>query len=345
MPPKAKRRTNWPDRRKNPVASPKSAAPAADASAASAEGTAAPAALAASAVVSPYAVGPLHEHLNLIKDHVIFANVEGREPLKIQDGASLSPYALSEHCAALENKKPYKCGGNFWWQDILWVANHRVPVNAAQIKEISRFYLPPLDPPETFPFDLTLAVDDDTFGSTGKLKGLQRLSPEEPVHALVQSIGNAIKAGATDDIMRRWLNVCLCVTIVFEVVPQGEERFWRAQNLREQAIENGEVVHRSTRQRIYDVAGFKIEQERIHNREFSAAYVADLYNKRVKRAKSTECLSNSFVDTAITVYKRIFSLEAAKKVLKWVDENFFGYKNPFDSVSVFQAVVNKEPEL
>ena len=227
----------------------------------------------------------------------------------------------------------------------MWVANHRVPVNDAQIREIQNFHLPPLNPPAAFPFDLTLAVDDDTFGSTGKLKGLQRLSPEEPVHALVQSIGNAIKAGASDDIMRRWLNVCLCVTIVFEVVPQGDERFWRAQNLREQAIENGEVVHRSARQRVYDVAGFKIEQEKKHNREFSAAYVADLYNKRVKMARSTEQVSKSFVDTAITVYKRILSLEDAKKVLKWVDENFFGSRNPFDSVYAFQAVVNKELEL
>ena len=198
MAPPAKRKTGWPDWRKHPVASPKSAAPAASASAASA----APAAPVALAVVSPYAVGPLHENPTLIKDHVIFTIIEGREPLTIEDGASVSPYSLSQHCAALKNNTPYKCGGNFWWQDILWVANHRVPVNDAQIREIQRFHLPPLDPPAAIPFDLTLAVDDDTFGSTGKLKGLQRLSPEEPVHALVMSSGQAIRADAGDDILR-----------------------------------------------------------------------------------------------------------------------------------------------
>lgn len=39
----------------------------------------------------------------------------------------------------------YKCAGNFFWQDVLWVANPRVPINTAQVKGIQKFWLPPED--------------------------------------------------------------------------------------------------------------------------------------------------------------------------------------------------------
>ena len=52
------------------------------------------------------------------------------------------------------------------------------------------------------------------------------------------------------------------VNMVFEVVPAGMPRFWKAQNLREDLVEAGESVRRSVRQRIYEVARFKAEREK-----------------------------------------------------------------------------------
>ena len=56
-----------------------------------------------------------------------------------------APYDASACKAACSRNGPYNCAGNFFWHDILWVANPRVPINKAQVKGIQNFWLPPED--------------------------------------------------------------------------------------------------------------------------------------------------------------------------------------------------------
>ena len=60
------------------------------------------------------------------------------------------------------------------------------------------------DPPSTFDFALTLALDRADQSVTDNPGSLQRVSPEEPTHALLFSIQDAIQAGHGDDILKRW---------------------------------------------------------------------------------------------------------------------------------------------
>ena len=83
------------------------------------------------------------------------------------------------------------------------------------------------DPPSTFDFALTLALDRADQSVTDNPGSLQRVSPEGPVHALLFSIQEAIQAGHGDDILKRWRALLLSSDMVFEVIAPGDARYWR----------------------------------------------------------------------------------------------------------------------
>ena len=61
----------------------------------------------------------------------------------------------------------------------------------------------------------------------------------------------------------------------------------------------------------------------------------------MKFSRATEKVTKGFVDAAITIYKRLLSLPAARAVLEWCDTQLLGRDNPFESVWVLQAIVDR----
>ena len=78
----------------------------------------------------------VHEALKTIREHKVFDKIEETKPLTIAQGGQQAVFDAAQCTKALsqENNK-YKCSGNFFWQDLLWLANHRVPMNAGQINQ------------------------------------------------------------------------------------------------------------------------------------------------------------------------------------------------------------------
>ena len=177
---------------------------------------------------------------------------------------------------------------------------------------------------------------------------LQRVSPEEPAHALLFSIQEAIQAGHGDDILKRWRALLLSSDMVFEVIAPGDARYWRALNLREEVSEKHVVLSRSLRQRVFDIAGFKNEKDKETGVVMSSEKVSKLYRQHVKFASSTEAVSTSFVDSALTIYRRVLHIQENHTLLEWCDATYMDAKrNPFSSISTLQALVDRAraPEL
>ena len=204
-------------------------------------------------------------------------------------GGNQAHFKKADCRKVLSGGQAYRCGGNFWWHDVTWLASHRVPVSNTQIAEIQKFYFPPMSPPSTWPTGLavTVCVDSSDGDAEGNYTtgGLQRVSPEEVCHALLFSVATAIKEKAPDDIMMKWKNVFLTVNMVFESIPPGEERYWRAQNLREEMVASGETVTRTVRQRIYDVAGFKMDKEKEAGQKITPEKIALMWHKKMKQLR------------------------------------------------------------
>ena len=66
-------------------------------------------------------------------------------------------------------------------------------MDAGQINQIQKYDLPPTEPPKFFPYEVIVAVE-----SANEIKpdgGWPRLSPAEPVFALLLSVQECIQAG------------------------------------------------------------------------------------------------------------------------------------------------------
>ena len=127
----------------------------------------------------------------------------------------------------------------------------------------------------------------------------------------------------------------------FEVVTAGDDRYWRAQNLRQEAIEMGIVSQLSARQWIYDVVGFKASKEKDLGRELGSAQVAKFYHEKMKYARGTETVSAAFVDSALTVHRRVLSNATARHWIEWCDEHMME-KSPWSrSIYALQALVDR----
>jgi hypothetical protein len=58
-------------------------------------------------------------------------------------------------------------------------------------------------------------------------------------------------------------------------------------------------------------------------------------------AKGREPISNTFVDTAMTIHNRLLQIPATEAMLLDMDSNFTKDNNPFNSVHRLQAIVSK----
>ncbi len=159
----------------------------------------------------------VHEALAGIRG--MFDGIDSAKPLTIQQGAPQKEYIESDARAALSVAGRYKCNGNLLWMDVIFNVTHRVPINLAQVREIQSYYLPDLlQPPEAFPFDVTVAVvpEHATHGQpalSAYFGTLQRLSPEEPAHALLFRIHEAIVAKVRVSVcvwQIKWRQRCIC---------------------------------------------------------------------------------------------------------------------------------------
>ena len=198
----------------------------------------------------------VHDALGRIFSHELFKDILTADPLSVKDGGREAALDATQAASALKNAGVYKCAANFFHQDFLFMATHKVPINEAQVQQIKDYRFPKNEPPSLCPFVITVALE--TPGCIGQRpqNGFQRLSPPEPVHALLFALAEAIESKAKVGLLRTFRNCILTATFVFEICPVGEDRYWRAQDIREEIVEKGLSVQLSLRQRIFDIAGF-----------------------------------------------------------------------------------------
>ena len=199
-----------------------------------------------------------------------------------------------------------------------------------------------MNPPVKSPYRTTvcLANVEEQTCSDG---GLTRLSPIEIDHGVLFSIKEAIDNKADDSILQRWKTLLLTWPFTCEVVQPGDPQKWRAQNLREQMVDAGDTVKLSTRQRAMGVVGFKLEKEKEKQALISSPEIAKMYASSLVLARSSEAVSATFVDSSLTVHKRILHDPTNMALLEWCDEQCSGTADvhPFASIYTLQGVCDR----
>ena len=277
----------------------------------------------------------VHNALNTINNHPLFADISAKSPLSIQDGGGEHPYFFAESRVVLTQKSSYCAAGNFMWLAHTWMCNHRVPVNPGQIKHLMKNKFPYNAPPERSPYRVQVALDWCDHDACTSAGSLQRFSPEEIDHACLFSIAEAIEKKVPDAVLRAWIQLILSYPMEFHVVAAGDARMWKGQNLREAMVDVGDTVKRSVSQRVHDVAGFKTEKETESNQAVSAAKTASIYTKMMVMARSSEQISCSFVEGAVSIHKRMLSVPRNQEILDWCDEHFLDSDKPHPFLSLY----------
>ena len=282
----------------------------------------------------------VHKALATMRNCPIFQDVASMPPLPFDDGGSEHPYVHKNCVMVLKGGRAFMSAGNFMWIDHTWLCNHRVPLNRGNIKYLMKTVFKHDDPPKTSPYRAVIGLSLDQNASHG---GLQRLSPEEIDHSILFAIELAIEQNVGDGILRAWLAFIRSYPMQFELIDEGDDRMWRAQNVREELVDIGEVVKRTVIDRVQDVAGLKREKEMETGQSMSSEKMAKLYQTKMKYARSTEKVSEAFVDSAITIDKRVLSCPVNQKLLEWCDETFVGVgkQHPFTSVYALQALCDR----
>ena len=94
----------------------------------------------------------------------------------------------------------------------------------------------------------------------------------------------------------------------------------------------------TVREQILDVAGFKQEKERELGRALSSAAASKIWMDKVQFARSSDKVSVTWIETAITVFNRVLSGPAAAKIIEYCDEH---YPDVISSVHFLHALVKR----
>jgi len=132
----------------------------------------------------------LTEALGRIRQNPLFKDIEDVAALSLAEGASVEPFDQSKLKIVFDKNKGESetrdtngepvfllAGANFFLQDFLWTPTPGVPINKAQMSLIKKT-LPPMDPPEHFPYTVSWAIPDSSFEVLEHKGSICRLSPD-----------------------------------------------------------------------------------------------------------------------------------------------------------------------
>ena len=128
--------------------------------------------------------------------------IERTAPFSIRDGSGQAffPQKDMQTVFTADSKKAYKAGGILFMQNLLWLPDHRVPIDPSKITAIQVYFFPVANPPSSNPFECTIGVEFTEENVMKHLGAMQRLSLEEPCHALLFSAQEAWNTKQLDDV-------------------------------------------------------------------------------------------------------------------------------------------------
>ncbi len=162
--------------------------------------------------------------------------------------------------------------------------------------------------PTQFPQVVKVGVADvgkDLIKHAATCGGLPRLSPEEPLQAIVKCIHEAIERNTNDDELLAWRGCLLNTSLEFVVCKTDEGRMWQRINTREAFTTEHELFSRSSVTRIFEVLDVAKRLQRPGGGPAGAGQVAEAWKEHVQTSGLSESINFTYVDTAMTVHKRV----------------------------------------
>ena len=232
------------------------------------------------------------------------------------------------------DEKSYACFGSLFDQDMYSSVLDWMPLYRERVVEYA-------DTKLTTPDMLKEVVVLANFEHGKDLpKGrLMRLSPCEPVHAALYKFAQRIMAGAPESELNQWLRVMLSVQFVFLRLKGADALYAEANSLREDASSFARAVVLTVRQLVYNIQGFKKNREGKCKEAGGAAAIAKFWSESVRvSTDNMQITKKSTIDTCLTLYDRVFSIDAVESIIKG-NESKFGQSSWVNHMYKLQEVV------
>ena len=225
--------------------------------------------------------------------------------------------------------KRYECGDSFFKLDMVTSAALGVPTTASSVDRLCHHYFPK---PCALPLSFVVQVKT---GAGPQETNLACVSPVEIRMAILRAVKRDL-----DDVGRAqaWKRHLLSCHFVYVVLDSDEDTWKYARQLREDISLNYATLRLSALQSVYELVHYRAVRERAHGSQAAKA-VAEAYSTGVRRA-SGEPLTQSFVDSAMTIHGRMLCDERIASTLLLAEETF-GLETPFNGVTKLQAIVSK----
>ena len=255
---------------------------------------------------------------------------------------SQSLFDHKEFKSAIEMTKIYRCAGNAMWSKIC--AHNNVPYNREKILKIEQTYVPTVT--DVLPFTLRVGVLE-THPLLAKkcnevsqhLSNLPLVSPEELLHVVIFRIAADIDDEQPLEILQKWRTCLLNVSYEFKLYSSEADIGWDRIQMREDTVKAFQLLARTTVERIFEVSAIAddLHSASSFKKQPTVGEVVKAWAKNVSLAEGAEKVTDGYVDSAMTVRRRILSDKIIVQYLMASD----GYKSPWNSAYTIETVARK----
>ena len=155
-------------------------------------------------------VKTFEDSIKVLLEDPCFANIQNDKALSPAKGGHGRLFSHSDYeKAKAVGNAGYDCVANIFIHDIRWRPFPSTPVNTNGIEEIIKHHYGQ-GAPDRVNFDITIAIDPSMENPEAEFGKLKRLSPEEPVYALLIAASRSCVAGDPEEKERFKRLLCNC---------------------------------------------------------------------------------------------------------------------------------------
>ncbi|CAE7767875.1 unnamed protein product [Symbiodinium necroappetens] len=163
---------------------------------------------------------------------------------------------------------------------------------------------------------------------------LERVSPEEPVQALVVTVARRVRAGASQDELQLWLKVMFSASGRIVKAESSIDAYFWGVNFRRGVKDESKAVCHLASQVAADVWLFKKRLEAQHARSFTYEEIADFYAQHMSGVEDDDEPRSDpkLIEKAVTVYEHVLVLPEVRAIIQRMDE-YYNDRSPFNAIN------------
>ena len=191
------------------------------------------------------------------------------------------------------------------------------------------------------PEPIDLQVDPSSLDDP---RNFRRLSPEEPLQALLLHVASRVKASPTSEEMDQWKAVLLSAPARLIRADSWDACYFWTTNQRTRFIGVAKAVRHVATQVACNIWMFKTRREALHGKKLTNKEVADIYSQNLVKAEDdTDDIfirDEKTVERAVHVYEKVLCHIDVRSILQEMDE-VHSSKAPFNTIQKLALLGSK----